>query len=195
MDEKQTAQQVNREKQAKQAAGNTGADQEVARKKKRISGKAVAAILIVILVAGAFACYYFNLFGVKTKVIDFFKAQDPTYQTTIDEYNKKKNEYEQKQGELSAKEESLKQREQQLNEKEAEQGTTATTGGSASKSIAAAAPVFEQMDKNAAAEIFNNTASDAWIAGILSAIDEKKAADILGAMDPARASSVSQYMS
>ncbi|WP_066683607.1 hypothetical protein [Christensenella intestinihominis] len=192
MDEKQAVQQ-----QVKAEKSGQASDRETAPQKKRISGKAVAAILIVVLIAGIGVFYYFNLLGLKTRVIDFFKGQDPAYQTAIEEYNAEKEAYEQKKSELDAKEQALQQREQQLSEKEAEaaQGETATTGGGKSKSAKAVAPVFEQMDKAAAAEIFDNTTSDSWIAEVLGAIDEKKAAEILGAMDPAKASAVSQFMS
>lgn len=164
--------------------------------KRRVSGKVVVVCILVGLIAFAGVSYYFNLFGVKTKVIEFFRSQDPEYQTVVANYEEQKQAYEQKAAELGEKEKSLAAKEKQLQEKEQQSTATGSaTSASAGGDISAAAEIFENMDKNAAAEIFNNTTNDAWIARVLSTIDEKKAAQILGAMDPAKASIVSSYIS
>ena len=161
---------------------------------KRISGKTVAVYLVIGLAAFAALSYYFNFWGFKTKIVEFFRTQDAEYQTLVAGYEESKREYEQRTAELNEKEKSLAAREQQLQEQEAA-STGSATSASGDRDVTAAADIFENMDKNAAAEIFNNTTNDAWIAKVLSTIDEKKAAQILGAMDPAKASAVSSYLS
>lgn len=171
-----------------------GNDFETETAKRKVSGKVVAICIIVGLIAFAGISYYFNLFGVKTKVIEFFRSEDPEYQTIVANYEEQRQAYEQKMAELDAKEKSLASKEKQLQEQQST-ATGSATSASAGGDASAAAEIFENMDKNAAAEIFNNTTNDAWIAKVLSAIDEKKAAQILGAMDPAKASTVSSYIS
>lgn len=171
------------------------------KKKKKVSGKAIFAIIIVLLIAGAGVSYYFNLLGVKDKVVGFFISQDQTYQNTLTQYNEQTQAYEAKQSELDTKQQQLDKKEQELTTREqalAQQESTATGGATAAgstKNASAVAPMFEGMDAGAAAAIFNSTASDTWIAQVLAQMDQKKAAAILAQMDSAKASEVAKYIS
>ena len=88
MAENQAAAPAQGAPQRAMAPGGPAVQEEKAgkKKKKRISGKAVAAIIIIGLIAAAVVCYYFNFFGLRNIVIEFFIKQDTTYQDTLAEY-------------------------------------------------------------------------------------------------------------
>jgi len=167
--------------------------------------KLVLAIVIIGLIAAAGAMYYFNILGLKTRVVGFFISQDTQYQDAIAakaDYETMKSELDERQLQLSEKEKqlaedeaSLQEREKKLREQETASSSTGTSQLSGETGEAQIVQVFEGMSNSAAAEILNRTTDNGWIANLLLQLDEKKAGKILAAMDVDKAVVITRLMS
>lgn len=192
-----------RVKKGKRGKGEPGEQEEKVR--KRPKGKLILAIIIISLIGAAGAFYYFNLFEVKSKVINFFISQDTQYQDAIaakSNYELLTAELEQRKIELNNQqkqldedilklEEEKKAFNQQKNEENAQGGAT-TAGSGDGKSVV---DVLAGMKASAAAEILNRTTDNGWIADVLKQMDEKTAGKILAAMDVEKAVVITRLMS
>lgn len=176
----------------------------------------VAVFLIILCLIGAVVgMYYFNLFDIKTKVIDFFISQDTQYKQAIDareKYEGKEEALNQRQVELAEKEKELTEKETQLNEREQdikdqekELKTSSSSSGSGSRTAAGTAPdgldqsqialIMEGMKVDNAAAILNTITDNTWIAQLLGEMDEKRAGKILAAIDVEKAAVITRLMS
>lgn len=176
-------------------------------------GKAIGAIVLIALIALVGVAYYFNLLGLKTKVVDFFLMQDTEYSTRLEEFESgkqametQKAAYEQKLADLESKANSLATKEKQLNEREvalveAEKGKAGNTGTQTNKdgetevTASQLALVYEKMDSKDAATILNTVADNGWIAALFSQMNEKKVAGIMAALETEKAAIISRLMS
>lgn len=184
------------------AGMNPAAAEESKKKKKKgkkRKGKAILLIILACVIGVLFAAYYFNFMNVRTRVISFFEAQDPDFMRTVQEYEQQRTLYEQQRLELTAQAQELAQREAALAEQEAELSQRlqeVNAGGSVEGGdLSEVAKVFNAMDKNAAAEILDNTVNTTWIANLLLQLNESKAAAILASMEPGKAALVTSLMS
>lgn len=169
------------------------------KKKKRGKGKAILLIIIACVIGVLFAAYYFNFMNVRTRVISFFEAQDPDFMRTVQEYEQQRALYEEQRLELTNQAQELAQREAALAEQEAllaQRLQEASGGGTVEGGdLSEVAKVFDAMDKNAAAEILDNTVNTTWIANLMLQLNEAKAASILASMEPGKAALVTSLMS
>lgn len=181
---------------------NPAAGEETDKKKKKgkkRKGKAILWIIIACVLGVLFAAYYFNFMNVRTRVISFFEAQDPDFMRTVQEYEQQRTLYEQQRLELTTQAQELAQREAALTEQEAELARRlqeVNSGGSVEGGdLSEVAKIFGAMDKNAAAEILDNTVNTTWIANVLLQLNESQAAAILSSMEPGKAALVTSLMS
>ena len=182
-------------------AQEPAAEEEEDKKKKgkKRKGKAILLIIIACVIGVLFAAYYFNFMNVRTRVISFFESQDPDFMRTVQEYEQQRTLYEEQRLELATQAQELAQREAALAEQEAEvaQRLQEVSGGGSVEGgdLSEVARVFEAMDKNAAAEILDNTVNTTWIANLLLQLNETQAAAILSSMEPGKAALVTSLMS
>lgn len=171
---------------------------------KGSKGKLILAIVIIGLIGAAGAFYYFNLFDVKTKVINFFISQDTQYEDAIaakTNYERLTAELDERQIELNEQQKQLDEDRQKLEDQQAAfrelqnrtnaQGSS-TVEGSGGNSVV---EVLADMKVSAAAEILNRTMDNGWIADVLIQMDEAQAAKILAAMDVEKAVVITRLMS
>ena len=170
------------------------------------NAKKVVAIVIIGLIAAVGAMYYFNVFQLKTRVVNFFISQDSQYQAAVQakaDYETKRDELIERQLQLEEKEKQLFEKETQLSEQAVElnqqqrQQQGGNMGGQVSGNVSNSdiVAIFEGMSANAAASILNGTIDNAWIAELLSSMDVDKAAKILAKIDVEKAVIVARLMS
>ncbi len=169
--------------------------------KKKRGGKGVIAIILVILAVLAGMCYYFNILGMKTKVIAFFINQDEQYEQAMASQQAAEDLLNQQQAEIEDQQAEIERRNVELNEREAavshQEGEAADEQAEAEEKQAGLekmAKIYEGMDSAAAAGILGDFTDMQWIADLLSQMSEKKAAAILTAMDTKLAAEITLKM-
>ncbi len=190
-----------------QTAVNNKTDMQKDAPKKSNAGAVVFVIILIAVIAGAAACYWFNVFGVKTKVLTLMGKEVPAEGEVIEKTEEEiraeneayyaqlqagidtqKAELEQKEAELIAKENDINEREQRYLVDKAEFDSLYEAFEHRKADVKDVAKIYEQMDSSTAAEILTKYADMNEVARIVSNLTDSKAAEVLSEMDPKYAS-------
>lgn len=182
-----------------------------ARKGKSSAGAIACVVLVVLVLAGA-ALIYFNVGGIGEIVVEVLSINLPQDETenegpTVEELlkiendlkkfeetlEKRKERLDKKDNELSVQGKELLDRERTISERIAafeEESDAVYALAEEQASLKAAAQIFEQMDAEKAAEVLSKQRNMAYIADLLKAMADEKAALILDNMDATLANRV-----
>jgi flagellar motility protein MotE (MotC chaperone) len=172
--------------------------------KKSKAGLAIFIIILILVLVGAGLCYWFNLFGAKTKVLTLM-GKDPEQVEELTEDEKRvqneqyfaemqadidaqKAELEQKQAELEQKQNEIDEREQKYLVDKAEFDSLYEAFEKRKMDVKDVAKIYEQMDSAVAADILVKYADKNEVARIISNLTDSKAAEVLSEMDAKYAS-------
>lgn len=176
-----------------------------ASKSSKSSGGIIACVFLIMLVLAGAALVYFNVGGIGESVVAVISTNLPQNET-VDEgptaeellktendlkkfeetLEKRKQRLDKKEDELIAQEKDLSDREQTLAEQMTafkDESAEVYALAEEQASIKAAAQIFEQMDAAKAAEALSKQKNITYIADLLKAMSEQKAALILDNMD------------
>lgn len=180
--------------------------EESGKKKKNKKGcLSLFLVFFVVLLVGLFGLSYaFNWFNVRQGILDVLITGDELYAQKMMELDKEKQkagesqqladdakgQYEQKLSELDSRESAVQQREAQLAKLEDE----AQNGQTPSDRRAQFVAMFENMDRASAAKAMEQMNDVDAVAGILSAMKQKAAAEVMEQFTPELAAEVAKRM-
>lgn len=171
--------------------------------KRSKAGLVVFIIILVIILATAGICYWFNLFGIKSRVLKLFGKEEVAVEMTEDEkrienekyfaelqagIDTQKTQLDARAAELDARAAELNEREQKYIADKAEFDTLYEAFEKRKLDVKEAAKIYEQMESAAAADILVKYPDKNEVARIISNLTDAKAAEVLTEMDATYAS-------
>lgn len=177
-------------------------DMQKSKPKSSNAGVVVVIILLILALVGAGLCYWFNVFGIKNKVLTLM-GKEPVVEMTQEErfaqmqieidtqqaaLDQQKAELEQQKAEVESKLADIKEREQKYLVDKAEFDSLYEAFEQRKMDVKDVAKIYEQMDAAVAAEILVKYADKNEVARIISNLTDTKAAEVLTEMDAKYAS-------
>ena len=180
-------------------------------KKPKKKKKGIAIAILFALLLGVAAAIYFNLFGIKDRLISSIIENEPAYAEVYRELENRTKELEQQEAavkqqkeELDTREKSLDKRQEQLKQKEESSTGTAAgisgTGGEAvlteqqEENYTRIAKIYDNMEAKNVATIFENMADNAEVARIMKYMKAKSSGAVLEQMNAQMAAEISKLM-
>ncbi|MCH5184802.1 MAG: hypothetical protein J1F64_01625 [Oscillospiraceae bacterium] len=171
--------------------------------KRSGAGAAIFIIILVLAIIGAGLCYWFNVFGIKNRILVMMGKEPVQVELTEDEkrienekyyaelqaeIDEQKAELEQKQAEIDGKLAEISEREQKYLVDKAEFDALYEAFERRQMDVKDVAKIYEQMEASVAADILVTYSDKNEVARIISNLTDSKAAEVLTEMDAKYAS-------
>ncbi len=179
-----------------------------AKKPKKSKAALIVFLFFFVILAAGFGAYYFNLFGFKNMVINFFITQDSTYTAVMTRINtveaeltNQSNSLNETSRQLTEASKTIDAANAQLTERQAavekrERDLTAAQAEFEKKTFEfdQLVSMYKNMDVKKAADALSKVTNKDTVIYILLELEEKQASNIMAAFDPWFAAQITARM-